>query len=154
MHNIERMVKGVVREAMYDRPFGIAYTGAMVENEADIKKLHEHTAWESDAHGISLDDWKMPEDYHMTICLGELPLHMKMRGDLNGEVEMHATHFGYTDKAMAFRVTGYMSKNDTQHITVAFREVPADSKEISEWHELKKPFSVQCIIREVPKLKP
>lgn len=154
MREVEHMIKQIVKEEMYDRPYGVAYTGAMLEDVSAIRKLHEATIAESEKHGLSLEGWSVPSDYHMTICLGELPLHMKMRGDLNKDVELHITHFGFSDKAAAFQVTGYMSKNDMQHITVAFAERPADSKQIAQWHALDVPFVVTAMIREVPNAKP
>lgn len=153
MHKVEQMVKQVVRETMYDRPYGVAYTGAMVEDVSAIRELHEATVAEALKHGLSLEDWSTPSDYHMTICLGELSLRMKIR-DLNKEVELNVTHFGFSDKAAAFQVTGYMSKNDMQHITTAFVDKPADSKEITQWHALEEPFVVNAMIREVANLKP
>jgi hypothetical protein len=154
MRDIESMIRQVVREAVYDRPYGVAYTGAMVEEEVFIRKLHDATIIEANKYGLNMDGWSIPSDYHMTICLGELPLHMKMRGDLNKDVELHITHFGFNDKAAAFQVTGYMSKNDMQHITVAFKEKPADSKDITQWYELERPFTLTAMIREAAKAKP
>ena len=77
-------------------------------------------------------------------------MHRKMAGDLNSEVTLHVTHFGVNALAAAFKVTGYMSKNDTQHITVMFKNQPSDSKGITNWLPLDEPFDVTAVIREVP----
>lgn len=152
MFDVKKMIESVVRETM-DRPYGVAYTGAVVENEADRQRLKSVAEAQVYALGLDISGWMEPGDYHMTICVGELPLRMKMRGDIDQEAELHVTHFGYSDKAAAFKVTGYMSKNDTQHITMAFRDRPADSKEIVDWHELE-PFMVTAVIREVAAARP
>lgn len=152
MVELKKLVKCAVREVM-ERPYGVAYTGVMVENQADRKRLKSVAAAQIYALGLDVSGWTFPDDLHMTICLGELPLSVKMRGDVDQDVDLHVTHFGFSDLAVAFRVTGYMSKNDTQHITMAFRVRPADSKEITEWHELE-PFVVTGVIREVAAARP
>ena len=140
---------------------GIAYTGAMVENSGDIHRLVDAAKGQmrdllrlSKDTSEALQGWKAPADYHMTVCLGELPLRMKMRGDIGAEVDLHVTHFGATNEAAAFKVTGYMSKNDVQHITMFYRLQPSDSKDIREWRELPEPFTVKAVIREVPAERP
>lgn len=153
MYNVRHIIRTVLRES-YDRPYGIAYTGAMIENEQDVARLHNVAEAELAQLGVSLDEWKQPNDYHMTVCLGELPLHRKMAGDLNSEVSLHVTHFGISDLAAAFKITGYMSKNELQHITMLFKNQPADSKNITNWHPLDAPFDVSAVIREVPAERP
>lgn len=154
MFELRGLIKKMVMETLRDMPYGVAYTGAIVENEEDVQKMVFTAIEEMDKMNISDKGWFEPENYHMTICLGELSLHMKMRGDLNKEVQLQLTHFGYSDKAIAFKVHGYMSKNDMQHITMFFRDKPSDSKEIRNWVELELPFSVSAVIREVAKNRP
>jgi hypothetical protein len=160
MDKVKSIVKSVVRE-MYDRPYGVAYTSAVIEDGSDCRKLEEVAKDEvrkllrlSRDTDESLDGWKRPDDYHMTICLGELPLHRKMLGDIGADVALQVTHFGMTNEAAAFKVTGYMSKNDVQHITMFFRTQPSASKEIKEWRELPEPFTVKAVIREIAAGKP
>jgi len=122
----------------------VSYTGVMIEDPIEIAKLQ----------GVNIPDgWKTPQDigdlFHMTITLGELPLGMKMRGDLGSEVELKVESIGKSDSAIAFGVSGFMSKNEVQHITIGFKERPAASKNIKEWFPLKTPFTVKGIIREV-----
>jgi len=150
MHDLKQIIRSVVLESFTDRPYGIAYTGAIVENESDWLKLNNEAESQLKKAGIPTKEWSTPENYHMTVCLGELPLHRKMAGDLNSEVTLHVTHFGVNALAAAFKVTGYMSKNDTQHITVMFKNQPSDSKGITNWLPLDEPFDVTAVIREVP----
>lgn len=151
---IKNIIRNYIRESI--SPFyGIAYTGVHIESHEEIAKLEEILNKTTKELGIDIpNDWKSPEDYHMTVCLGELPLHLKMRGDLNSEVVLTLTHIGHSDVALAFKVTGYMSKNDVQHITMRFLEKPADSKEITQWYPLSSSFNVKGIIREIPKKQP
>lgn len=141
-------------QEMYERPYGVAYTAAVVESEADQLKLRTVAKEMIEMTNANVQGWHEPSDFHMTICLGELPLGMKMRGDVGSEVELHVTHFGFNDRAIAFKVTGYMSKNDTQHITMLFRDRPADSKEIDRWVPLTDTFTVASVIREIPAARP
>lgn len=153
MHNMRNLIRSVIRE-MTDRPYGIAYTGAMIENDHDWLALQHAAEHELKKFKISTQGWSSPEDYHMTVCLGELPLHRKMAGDINSEVTLHVTHFGVNSLAAAFKVTGYMSKNELQHITMLFKNQPSDSKNITNWMPLDEPFDVTAVIREVPALRP
>lgn len=154
------LIRSIVREAWTDRPYGIAYTAVVVEQADGIHRLSDAAQEEMLARSGSSDPsevmqgWKVPADYHMTICLGELPLRMRMRGDIGSEVILHVTHFGMNDEAIAFKVTGYMSKNDVQHITMFFRTEPSASKSITDWSPLRQPFSINGVIRESPAKKP
>lgn len=150
MHDLKQIIRSVVLESFTDRPYGIAYTGAMIEDDHYWLKLYDEAERQLKKMNISLKRWNRPDDYHMTVCLGELPLHRKMAGDLNSEVTLRVTHFGVNALAAAFKVTGYMSKNDTQHITVMFKNQPSDSNGIKNWMPLDEPFDVTAVIREVP----
>ena len=154
MDDIRNLVRSAINESLYERPFGIAYTAAVVEGWSDRQKLYEAFEAEISKAELELQGWHHPDDYHMTICFGELPLSMKVRGDLNSEVHLRATHLGISDEAIAFRVEGFMSKNDMQHITMLFKHRPADSNSIRNWKELDRPFTVSSVIREVPAKRP
>jgi hypothetical protein len=154
MFDIKKMIRQAIRESLTNRPYGIAYTGAMIENDHDWLRLYNEAEEQVKKFRIPVKGWNKPEDYHMTICLGELPLHRKMAGDLNSEIALHVTHFGMSQLAAAFKVTGYMSKNDVQHITMLFKNQPSDSKNITNWLPLDEPFEVTAVIREVPALRP
>jgi hypothetical protein len=96
------------------------------------------------------EGWSKPDDYHMTITLGELSLSMKLAGAIGSEVELEVNSIGVSDKAIAAGVSGLFSRNEKQHITMAFEDRPADSNEITEWIPVK-PFKVIGYVREVDK---
>lgn len=88
--------------------------------------------------------------HHATICLGELPQHMKHR--IGEVVTLTGFMFGSSDKAMAIEVEGIESKNKIPHITIAInRETggkPVDSNKITNWKKIKM-FDVTGVITEV-----
>lgn len=96
--------------------------------------------------------------HHLTICLGELPEHMK-RYWLDEEVELTVTEFGISDKAVAVKVEGLFnifkpSIEDGpvfQHITLAINPIdakPADSNKIEDWQEVE-PLKLRGVIKEI-----
>jgi len=149
-HNYEKEFNGefIGLDVFIDEIWETAYTAVAIENEKDIKKLKKLL----DAVGGLPEGWSEPENYHMTVALGELPLGLKMRGDLGAEVELEVNSIGISDLAIAAGVTGYISKNIQQHITLAFKDRPADSKEITDWKPLKKSFKIKGVIKEFPQL--
>lgn len=129
----------------------IAYSAVVVDDE-DVSFFEEMIEKNlSEMNIVIPEDFKKPSDYHMTIKLGEMPLSLKMRGDLSRhkDVELYVHEIGFSDDAIAFKVQGYMSKNDVQHITIAFREKPESSKAIQNWMKIPFPFNVQGHIEEV-----
>lgn len=141
--NSEKVSKNIVKENS-----AIAYTGVLFEG-VELKKLLEKSQLILDKLDLDIDDsWNTPEEYHMTVMLGVLPLGMKVRGDLGAEVDIEVNEIGVSDKAIAFGVTGYLSKNEKQHITLYFKEKPADSKLIKKWFKISKPFIVKGVITE------
>ena len=133
-------------------PFGVAYTAVVFEDKPSIANLEAllDDLIEKEGLANALKDWKKLEDYHMTVTLGKLPLHLLMRGDVGSEVEVNFTDFGYSDEAVVFKVNGYMSKNDVQHVTMLFKNSPSKSKKIVDWTVLDEPFSLTGIIKEFP----
>lgn len=143
-------LRKIIREQLEKHMGGnhILYSAVIIEDPKEIEKLKQA----SDEFVPS--DWVRPENYHMTIALGPLPDSLKFRGDLNKEVTLKVTDYGQSEKAFAFKVTGYMSKNNLQHITMAYNPKeggrPIDSNYITGWVPIK-PFEVNGIIREIPK---
>ena len=88
--------------------------------------------------------------FHMTISLGKFPESLYLRGDLNKEVTLEITSIGISNSAIALGTSGYYSKNDIPHITLAFSKygTPSESKEIKNWEPIDN-FSVTGTIREV-----
>jgi hypothetical protein len=149
-------IRKIIREEL-DRVFtdihgksvsDIEYTGVVVEGD-DIKKFEDNLSSRLEDMGIEIpSEWKTPENYHMTITLGEIGLRLKMTGIIGEEVELTAHSIGISDKAIAVGVSGMYSKNEIQHITVAFKDTPAESNNITNWIEFE-PFKVTGYIREI-----
>lgn len=85
--------------------------------------------------------------HHMTITMGEL----KDKADIGKEVTLTVTHVGLSDMAMAVRVEGYKSKNETPHVTLAVNPnggLPKMSNDITKWQDVKH-FVVKGIVSEI-----
>ena len=93
-------------------------------------------------------DWKVIA-HHMTITLGEL----KDKSDLGKEVVLTVEEVGISDMAMAVKVSGYSSKNEIPHITIAINPdggKPVMSNEITKWQPIKK-FMIGGVVTEIKK---
>jgi predicted kinase len=93
-------------------------------------------------------DWTVIT-HHMTINLGEL----KDKTDLGKEVTLTVEALGLSDKAMAVRVSGYPSKNEIPHITIAINPdggKPVMSNQITKWQDIKS-FMISGIVTEIKK---
>lgn len=94
------------------------------------------------------EGWKVIA-HHMTINLGEL----KDKTDLGKQVTLTVEEIGLSDMAMAVKVSGYSSKNEIQHITVAINPdggKPAMSNQITKWQPIKK-FMIGGVVTEIKK---
>jgi predicted kinase len=94
------------------------------------------------------EGWKVIA-HHMTINLGEL----KDKTDLGKQVTLTVEEIGLSDMAMAVKVSGYSSKNEIQHITVAINPdggKPAMSNQITKWQPIKK-FIIGGVVTEIKK---
>lgn len=126
----------------------VEYTGVILEGSQEAKFEYE-IGNRLSALGIDIPiDWKIPENYHMTITLGEVGLRLKMTGIIDEEVELEIYSIGVSDEAIAAGVRGMYSKGDIQHITIAFRDKSQNSNLIIEWVEIN-PFKVIGHIKEV-----
>lgn len=93
-------------------------------------------------------DWKVIA-HHMTINLGEL----KDKSDLGKEVVLTVEEVGISDMAMAVKVSGYPSKNEIPHITIAINPdggKPVMSNQITKWRHIKK-FMIGGVVTEIKK---
>jgi len=84
--------------------------------------------------------------HHMTIVFNET---LPIPEDLEKNVELTVTHIGFSLKAIAFKVSGYPSKNKIPHITLA---VARDSKPylsnmIEDWYSIE-PVKVNGVVAE------
>ena len=86
--------------------------------------------------------------HHMTIRLGGL----KNKSEIGKLVTLTVTHIGISEMAMAIRVSGYESKNEFPHITVAINPdgKPVMSNEITTWRQVKE-FNINGIVTEIKK---
>ena len=95
--------------------------------------------------------------HHMTICLRELPEHLKKYW-LDEEVALTVTELGVSDKAIAVKVTGFYTLVDSkdsilklQHITLAinpFDAKPLDSNLITDWKPVEH-FKINGTVKEI-----
>jgi hypothetical protein len=148
--NIRKVIRNEVIRILESNSSSVAYTGVFFDSKTD-GLLEARLEEELDRLGYKIpEDWKTADDYHMTVTLGELPLGLKMRGDIGAEVELEVNKIGVSEKAIAFGVTGYLSKNRNQHITMAFKDKPVDSNYIEQWIDIES-FIIKGYIKEFPK---
>lgn len=147
---IREELKSVFAEIIGKSYSKVEYTGVMIEGE-EVARFEREFGDRLAGLGVEIPEgWSKPDDYHMTITLGELSLSMKLAGAIGYEVELEVNSIGVSDSAIAVGVTGLFSRNENQHITMAFEDRPADSNEITEWIPVK-PFKVIGYVREVDK---
>ncbi len=94
------------------------------------------------------EGWKVIA-HHMTINLGEL----KDKTDLGKQVTLTVEEVGISDMAMAVKVSGYPSKNEIPHITIAINPdggKPVMSNQITKWQPIKK-FMIGGVVTEIKK---
>lgn len=139
--NINKIVRRVLFESL--KP-PIIFSAVLIEEPSEIHKIEKLVN-----QFVPNTDWKKPHDYHMTINLGKLPQWLYLRGDLNKDVTLKVHAIGVSEDAIALAVSGYYTKNDNPHITIAFKKggEPANSKFITDWKPIGD-FDVTGIIRE------
>lgn len=144
---VRKIIKRAINEAT-----NVAYTAVELDDESSSELLLR-VVEELDRLEIPMpDNWQSPENYHMTVTLGEIPLGLKMRGDIGSTVDLVVDEIGVSDKVIAVGVSGYLSRNDKQHITILFKDKPVDSKDIKNWIKIK-PFTLSGTVREFLKKK-
>lgn len=139
-------------EKFYKKGLPITYSGIILDDDSRYLLLStfiypkfEFSNWFKIAH-------------HMTICLGELPEHMK-RYWLDEEVTLTVTELGISDKAVAVKVTGFytISKPEIEegpafrHITLAINPIdakPSDSNLIENWEKVDR-LKLRGVIKEI-----
>jgi GNAT superfamily N-acetyltransferase len=148
--NLRKYIRDVLKEAApqfsYKKKYGnaVTYSAVMFEDISEIQKITDLAAQ------YIPEGWTKSNNYHMTISQGVLPDSLRLRGDLNSSAEITINMIGISDKAIAFGVYGYYSKNEMPHITIAFNKgaSPEDSNYIENWKPIDK-VKVTGIIREV-----
>ena len=143
MEGIRKLIRKVLIESQ------VQFTGVKVADPSEIAKLESMAKKNMEELGIEMPGgWKNPIDYHMTVKFGMLPLGMRMRGDVGKPTILQVQTLGVSDRAIALGVSGYMSRNENQHITLKFEIYPSDSNEIQKWIPLPFPFEVEGVIHE------
>lgn len=142
--NLRKFIRETINEA-YNKKV-VQYSAVVIEDPLEEQKIKDLAAQ------YVPEGWMTPPHYHMTIASGPFPKSLKIKGDLNQEVELTLNVIGQSEKSIAFGTFGYYSRNDMPHITIAFNQAaggaPADSKEIKEWKPIDK-VKVKGVIREI-----
>lgn len=140
MEQIRKLIRNIlIKEAQT-----IIYSAVCIEDPAEIAKIDKIR----EQYVPKDKGWKKPHDYHMTISLGKLPNVLLKKGDLNQDVSLTVTAIGISTNAIALEVSGYYTKNDIPHITLAFIGEPANSKNILHWMPIEE-FDITGVIRQV-----
>lgn len=144
---LRRFVQQVLTEE-YDI---VSYTAVAIEDGGEMRKI------DKTIERLQLkipEDFKRPTykdgspDYHMTVKIGRLPYNIA-KEDINKEVTLNIDSYGQSSDAVALGVSGdYFSDNQFQHITIAFKELPASSKLIEKWIRMDKPIQVAGMLRQ------
>ena len=141
MEKIRLMIRKILTEEL--KPV-VIYSAVVIEKHEDIEKIKKLIK----KYVPINEGWRSPHMFHMTIGQGKFPESLYLRGDLNKEVTLTIISIGISGNAIALGTSGYYSKNDIPHITLAFQTTPADSKEIKNWEPIDN-LSVTGIIREI-----
>lgn len=156
LETIERMIKSMnsVGELTVEKVVGakdiyknrpkVLYS-AVVLDDASRSKLFTALA-----HKIP-KDWETIA-HHMTIVFGQgLPDDMKE--DKGKMVHLMATEIGISDMAIAVKVSGYPSKNEIPHVTMAINKAKGGkavmSNDIKNWEKLNSHINLSGIVTEI-----
>ena len=151
MMNLRKIIReeidGVFTDIHGKKSSPVDYTAVVIEGD-EIAKFESELSKRLDEMNISIPEgWTHSDNYHMTITTGELGIGLKLKA-LGAPIELKAHSIGISNKAIAIGVEGMFSRNEIQHITIAFKDNPKDSGDIVEWTGFK-PFSVTGYVREI-----
>jgi hypothetical protein len=146
------MIKLFDKYVFYKKGLSITYSAIILDQKS--KNLLLNNFIYNDNRFIN---WKIICD-HMTICLGELPEHLK-RYWLDEEVTLTATEIGISDKSVAVKISGFFNVGKVEfeddikipHITLAinpFDAKPVDSNSITNWTPIKH-IKLRGVVTEV-----
>jgi hypothetical protein len=148
---IKEEIEGVFNDIYGKKYSKVEYTGVVIEGES-VDFFENELSKRLIEIGLKIPkDWQRPDNYHMTITLGELGLGIKLSGIIGAEVTLQVNSIGISDNAIAVGVSGVFSRNKFQHITLAFKNRAADSNEIVNWVDIS-PFKIKGYIREVDRV--
>lgn len=95
-------------------------------------------------------NWKIFA-HHMTIKMGPMP--EVFMDDIGKKKSLEVHSIGKNETAIAVGVTGYWSKNQKPHVTLAVNVMkggkPVDSNKIEKWQPLQTPFKISGIVTEL-----
>jgi len=141
-------------ENFYKKGLNITYSAIVLDKESKNLLLSTFIY-----NNPNFNDW-IKLAHHMTICMGELPEHLK-RYWLGEDVTLTVTDIGISDKVVAVKVSGFfniykanISEEDGikfTHITLAVNPVngkPVDSNRIDSWEKIK-PLKIRGTVSEI-----
>lgn len=115
----------------------VSYTGVFLDRDS-------RTILEQEFKSQVPEGWEWIA-HHMTITMGEIA----DKSQLGEQVSLEVTSFGKNDKVMAIGVSGYPSKNDKPHVTLAVNRAeggkPFMSNQIQDW----EPYTINTILTGV-----
>lgn len=88
----------------------VQYSAVIIEEPSEIQKIDELYS-----RYVPEIGWNKSNNYHMTITLGAMPESLRLREDLNKEVELTINMIGVSEKSIALGTMGYYSKNNMPH---------------------------------------
>ena len=115
--DIRKVIREEVGRVLHGKnSSNVEYTGVIIEGD-EINKFESLLSDRLKGLGIEIpSDWKSPDNYHMTIILGELSLGMKMNGAIGAPIELTCHSIGVSDDAMAVGVIGLFFYVDLKYI--------------------------------------
>lgn len=97
------------------------------------------------------EDWEIIA-HHMTINMGEID--PQYEEYLGLPLPLKVESFGIDDKAAAVEVSGFPSKNQIPHVTLAVNRKeggkPVMSNYIDDWYPIKRPIRLVGKVQEIP----
>lgn len=144
---IREEIEGVFTDIHGKKSSNIDYTAVVIEGD-EVVKFESQLSDRLKEKSISIPEgWTQSDNYHMTITPGELGIGLKLKA-LGTPIELKVHSIGISNKAIAVGVEGMFSRNEFQHMTIAFKNNPKDSNEIVQWTGFE-PFTVTGYVREI-----
>lgn len=120
----------------------VIYTGVFLDKDS-------RTILEQEFKTMIPEGWEWIA-HHMTITLGGI----KDKSELGKQVALRVTSFGKNDKVMAIGVSGYPSKNEKPHVTLAVNRAeggkPVMSNHITDWEPYTMDKILTGVVTEYP----
>lgn len=119
----------------------VLYSAVVLDEESHNKLINMFS-------DIIPEDWKVYA-HHMTIQFGK---GVENEKDLDKEVILQGNKLGISDKAIAIEVSGYESKKNIPHITIAISPdgSPKMSNDITDWKKIK-PIKLTGVVKNILK---